>query len=498
MRPSHILFSILLAACCLPAAAQQESPLNPEAQRYAELLSGKGPLKGAAVGVLAIDREGHTLVRYQADTRFVPASNFKLVTTGAALHAFGPEHRFSTGIGYTGTIGEDGTLTGDVWILGGGDPTIGGKDSLALRPESLFWRWKKMLMDEGIKRINGRIIGDGRAWEGHLENPSWSYDDTGTYYGTGSDALCFYQNAVDWSVRAGAKVGAPVRANQIYPDTPWMHMANLGVTGPAGTGNSLYMFTTDLAPYEELRGTFAKDRTAKVEHFSNKFGALTCAYYFWKNLKETGWEVSGSYADIDRGGYIREADFVPREKAGNPVILGRSASAPLREIVKITNVESDNFYAETLFRAMGEAASGVAVYDSCKVAVKEVLLGLDMDLGGIRIEDGCGLSRHNNVSPAFLVDFLQKMADTPEFEAFAASLPSPGEGTLVGFLPNLECRDRLRFKSGSMDGVLCYSGYLMGEDGRPDIIFSILTNNATAKQAEVRAALGRLLTLLVK
>ena len=456
------------------------------------------PLKGAVVGVMVQDMEGHVLARREAGRRMVPASNMKLVTTGTALYALGTDFRFQTGIGYTGTV-EDGTLHGDVYVVGGGDPTIGVSDTVAVKPDALFWRWKSLLKEAGISRIDGRIIGDGRAYEGHLENQSWSYDDTGTYYGAGCNALSFYENAVDYTVSAGAE-GEPVKVTQKYPETPWMHFGNLTSTGPKGTGNSLYLYTTDLAPYSEMRGTFAVDRKPKLEHFANKYGALTCAYYFWQNLRSTGWDISGGYADIDRGGYVRGKDFVPADKAGEPTILGRSQSPVLSRIVRQTNVLSDNFYAEALFRQMGEKASGIAVYDSCRVAVYDVLERLvPGSLDGIRIEDGSGLSRLNTVSPAFLAVFLRSMARTRASEAFLASLPKPGEGTLNTLLPKLPAdqKARLRLKSGSMDGVLCYSGYVLDEEGKPARVFSLMVNGATAKTAVVREALGALIEAML-
>ena len=467
------------------------------AQRYVDQQQRSGPLKGAAWGVLAVDRDGNTLCSHNPSQRLTPASNLKLVTTGAALHAFGEDHRFVTELGYTGEIREDGVLVGDVYILGHGDPTIGAKDSIATETGRLFWLWKSLLRNVGIRAIDGRIVGDGSAYEGNLEHRSWGYDDLGTYYGCGTDALCFYQNAIDYSVRAGAE-GQPVPVQQTYPETPWMHFENHSVTGPAGTGNSLYLYTTDLAPYSQLRGSFATGRAPKTEHFANKFGALTCAYYFWKNLKETGWEVSGGYADVDRNGRIREADFIPRDKAGKPVVLGQTQSAPLKEIVRITNVRSDNFYAEALLRAMGEESSRVALYDSCLVAQREVLEGLGMDCTEVRIADGSGLSRMNGLSPEWMVSYLQAMQKSPAFDAFLASLPRPGEGTLGTLLPGVEGRERIRIKSGSMDGVLCYSGYILGADGRPEVTLSLMTNHATARPAEVRAALARLLKLLLE
>ena len=456
------------------------------------------PLKGAIVGVMVQDMEGHVVARREAGRRMVPASNMKLITTGSALYALGADFRFETGIGITGTV-EDGTLHGDVYIMGGGDPTIGVADTVAVKPDALFWRWKLMLKEAGISRIDGRIIGDGRAYEGHLENQSWSYDDTGTYYGAGCNALSFYENAVDYNVAAGAE-GEPVKVTQRYPDTPWMHFGNLTSTGPKGTGNSLYLYTTDLAPYAEMRGTYSVERKPKIEHFANKFGALTCAYYFWQNLRDTGWDISGGYADIDRGGYVRGKDFVPAYQAGTPKQLGKSLSPVLSRIVRQTNVLSDNFYAEAMFRQMGEKASGIAVYDSCRVAVYDVLESLvPGKLEGIRIEDGSGLSRLNTVSPAFLVSFLRAMARSKASDAFLASLPKPGEGTLNTLLPKLPAdqKDRLRLKSGSMDGVLCYSGYVLDEEGKPSRVFSFMVNGAKAKTAVVRDALGALIEAML-
>ena len=456
------------------------------------------PLKGAVVGVMVQDMQGHVVAQREAGRRMVPASNMKLITTGTGLHALGADFRFETGIGITGTV-EEGTLHGDVYIIGGGDPTIGVSDTVAVKPDALFWRWKSMLKEAGISRIDGRIIGDGRAYEGHLENQTWSYDDTGTYYGAGCNALSFYENAVDYNVAAGAE-GEPVKVTQKYPETPWMHFGNLTSTGPKGSGNSLYLYTTDLAPYAEMRGTYSVERKPKMEHFANKYGALTCAYYFWQNLRATGWDISGGYADIDRGGYVRGKDFVPAYQAGTPRKLGTSQSPVLSRIVRQTNVLSDNFYAEAIFRQMGEKASGIAVYDSCRVAVYEVLESLVPGKSeGLRIEDGSGLSRLNTVSPAFLVDYLRAMSRSKAFDAFLASLPKPGEGTLNTLLPKLtpDQKARLRLKSGSMDGVLCYSGYVLDEEGKPSRVFSLMVNGATAKTAVVREALGALIEAML-
>ena len=464
--------------------------------QYIESQISNGPLKGAVVGVCAVEiagqagRDGKSagndrskaVLAYNASTRMVPASNMKLVTTGAALRVFGPEYRFRTEIAYSGTIDKDGTLNGDVYIIGGGDPTIGAADTTAYKADALFWKWKTILSGAGIKRINGNIIGDGSAWEGGLEHPEWEYADTWTYYGTGSSALCFYENTIDLQVSAGAEPGAPVNMTQTYPETPWLKLQNQAVTGPAGTGNSLYLQTSDKSTEATLTGTFAVDRRPKREQASNKYGALTCAHEFYKNLKATGWEVTGTYGTPDQAG----SDGV--------VTIGHTESPALAQICRKTNVDSDNFYAEAILRAMGEAATGIAVYDSCLVAINEVLEDIvPGTANGIVQKDGSGLSRANAITPEWMANYLTAMSGN---KAFVESLPRPGEGTLNN-LKNLTPW-KFRLKSGSMGGTLCYSGYVLDEAGNPRISFAIFTNNAVEKASLVRPALEGLIQLIGK
>lgn len=482
MQMKRIILSLALAAATTIGAAAQPTLQ----QRINRAVMRSQALQGAGVGIAVKDMKGNVVAAVNPDQRLVPASNVKLVTTGCALHKLGPDYCFKTAIGYTGTI-SNGTLDGDIYIIGGGDPTLGAdvKDFGRLP----YTEWMGILLRAGIKTVNGRIIGDSRLWEGFLEYGDWTYEDIGTYYGTGSGALCFYKNAIDLNVAAGAGEGDPVQAEQTYPDTPWMHFTNSGVTGKEGTGNSLYLYTTDLAPWSELRGSFALDRAPKTEHFANKFGALTCSYYFYRHLTSQGFKVTGGAADIDRAGQIRTTGFVPMGPAGDPEVIGHTESAPLRDIARKTNLDSDNFYAEAIFRTMGEESTGYAVYDSARVAEKRVLKELGLIPDDVTIADGSGLSRRNALSAGFLADYLLAMTFSPAFPAFLASLAAPGEGTLVPVLKNNPSKDRLRLKSGSMEGVLCYSGYIIGADGTPVASVSILVNGSTAKSAQIRRGL---------
>ena len=90
------------------------------AQQAITKIRGQEPLRTALVGVFAVRADGDTVAALDIRQRLVPASNVKLLTTGLALHTLGTDYRFETRLAYSGTVDEEGKLTGDLYILGGG------------------------------------------------------------------------------------------------------------------------------------------------------------------------------------------------------------------------------------------------------------------------------------------------------------------------------------------------------------------------------------------
>jgi D-alanyl-D-alanine carboxypeptidase/D-alanyl-D-alanine-endopeptidase (penicillin-binding protein 4) len=500
-----IAFSVSICDGWAQVPAAQGSAEKTATQKYVELVAQNDVLKNSLFGVCAKTDGGKTLVNLNGGKRMLPASNMKLISTGAALHRLGPDFRFETRIGCSGTV-KDGVLHGDIYIVGGGDPTIASKDSIAIPRFMLMGKWKAFLDAAGIKKVDGRIIGDGRYFDGPLEKDTWSYQDIGTAYGTGMTGLSYYENAQDFDVSAGAKVGDPVSVKVRFPSTPWMKYSYTCKTGKAGTGDELYFYTSEYIPYGEVRGTFAIDRKPKTEEFSNKFGAYTCAFYFKNYLTTHGIEVTGNPADIFNG---RVREDLSKQNAGDYAakvddlkILGSTYSPELSKIIKKANHASDNFYAETCLRMLGRRFHHSACYDSSYVALDEVLAKLGASPDGVQIADGSGLSRHNYVTPEYFVKFLSAMMESPYFGEYAASLPQPGKGTLSSRLrgESNELKSRIFMKSGSMNGVLCYSGYIVPEEGSKDdaIVFSIMTNNVLARTSEVGRIVDRILVLLAE
>lgn len=509
MKKIIIYILTLMTAVIMPAEPMNAQTGHSDMQGKAEALAADPALEHAIVGICVRTSGGEALVDINSDRMMVPASNMKLISTGAALHALGPDYQYETEIGYSGAI-EGGVLHGDLYIVGAGDPTTASKDSIATPVEALFKEWEEIVKAAGIRRIEGRIVGDGRHFEGMPEEPSWLWNDIGTYYGAGVTGLMFYENMQSFSVSAGPETGAPVNIRPYYPDAPWMEFRYACSTGKEGTGDQLYMYTSDLAPIAEIRGTFGVDRAAKRVDCSNKFPEYTCAYHFAQWLDKRGVGCTEGAADFRlRKDWLDEIAFFDDQPHAGPVsaddltIIGSTFSPTLGRIAFETNHASNNLFAETLLRTLGRELHGSACYDSSYVALNDVLKTLGISQShGAKIQDGSGLSRQNYVSPEFICRFLGAMMDSPVYETYLASLPSPGgNGTLQYNMKGqpVQLRDRIKVKSGSMNGVRCYSGYILpSAPGGETLIFSIMTNNCTSPTWKVRPLLDKMMVTLAQ
>ncbi len=505
----RILTFLVLAASGIGLSAQPQ-PVSPicesnVAAEYINIISRDKDIATSALGIMAVTYGGDTLAMKDSRAKLLPASNMKLISTGLALNELGPDFRFETKIAVDGDV-VDGVLNGNVYIVGGGDPTIGSQDSIAVEDVPLFEEWYGILTSAGIKKINGYVIGDGRFFEGQIDNATWQYEDLGTYYGAGGDGLSFYINQQDISVAPGAAVGDAVAAEVAYPEVPWMRWTFTCTTGKPGTGDELYLYNTDLAPIAELRGTYGVDSRPKTLECSNKYGALTCAHYFNKFLGTHGLAAAKGVADLDVLGNIRIDPLSGETLCAAPhqdslTVLGSTFSPSLKRIARITNYRSDNFYAETMYKIVGKMLTGSSLADSCHTAQNEAFERLGLSGKGIQVMDGSGLSRKNYISPEFFCSFLKAMVESGCFEDYLDVLGQPGRCESYAYrLANedVALKDRIYMKSGSMNGVRCFSGYIIPTTGRPEdtIIFSIMSNNYTGSGSKLSRQIDKIIALL--
>jgi len=456
-------------------------------------ISESACLKGAVVALMAVTTEGDTLAALRCDDMLVPASNMKLITTGAALKCLGPDYRFKTGLAYDGDI-RDGVLDGDLVILGGFDPTFASTDTIATPVDDIFESWYKNICDAGISAVAGMVVGDLPDPDIQREDPRWQYEDIGTYYGTGVSPLSFCDNVLRLNVTPGLTVGDTLTISQMYPQTPWMHFCYDCTTGEKGTGDNLYLYTNDFTNDAVLKGTYGLGANPKTLMCSNKMPELTCAGEFSAFLDGKGMANMGPAAS-------RVNDDL--------TVIGEIQSPALSKIVKTTNYDSNNFFAESIFRTLGLVVNGSPDIDSSREALETIVNSMGLRREGFCPSDGSGLSRNNYVSPAFFCKFLSMMSETQCFPSYLASIPRVGVGgTVKARLARLpqEQRGRVYMKSGSMSGIRCYSGYILpkgknyrqvASDNAGLVSFSVMVNNCSAPDSALRAALDDIISQLV-
>lgn len=502
MRAAVKIITVLLL--CLSGTLAGARPT--ETQKLISGYAGKEPLRSGIVGILAVRENGDTLASFNRLVKLVPASNVKLITTGLALTRLGAGWRFRTSLAYSGEI-RDSVLFGDLYIVGGGDPTTGSRSKCAEPVEATFGTFKSLLDYAGVRRIDGRIVADPRCFSRPSQSPAWQYEDLGFNYGAGPEGLNFFENAQNFAVIPSSP-GLPPVIRPIYPETPWMSWTISATTGEARSANTLYYLNSGSGPWGEFFGSFPTDRNSYTFQASNRFGPWTYAYYFYNYLLSNGISVDGGYADISPRGLVR-SDLLysdlgyPALPADSLKVLGSKLSPALSAIVADTNVESDNFYAETVFTALGLEMRGTPDRGEAVTAEETLLRGMGLNpLNSCTLVDGSGLSRKNYVSADFFVRFLRKMYRGKARRAFVDSLPIPGrKGTLQNRMNGVpdDVRSRIRMKSGSMNGVRCFSGYILPAPGEKDdrtVAFSVLTNNIPGNSATVFAILDEIILSL--
>lgn len=439
-------------------------------------------IQNGIVAIYAEDASGRQIAALNPDMPLHTASILKTITTGLAYQILGEDFRFSTRVAYSGNILEDGTLDGDIYILGGGDPTIGSVKDISCPSDSVFNIWMAGIEKAGIKCVNGRIIGDDRIFSEESAPNVWSYGNISSTSGCGTCGLPFAINRSEYYIVPGENPGDPVSISPLTNAVPDLQIVNDAVTGKKGSGKKNIAYHN--VPYSNsirFYGTYPVGLKGRTVTTSNQYGAWTCAYEFHKYLAGRGIPVSGydCTANVRRNG-----EKIPAQES-LPVIAVTESPA-LKDIVFVTNKVSQNFMAETLFKMVGkrliedekgEPALNVS-YKKTRKAVSDFMEGQGIDLTGYKQYDGSGLSRKNCLSPRFFARFYSYMLSCPQFGSYLASFPQPGGyGTLEDVLKDADdsLKAIIHAKSGSLDDVRSYAGYV--ESSKGCIRFAIIVNN---------------------
>jgi serine-type D-Ala-D-Ala carboxypeptidase/endopeptidase (penicillin-binding protein 4) len=471
-----------------PAARTSNAPADLALAKEIDRAIDESNQKQARWGVFLMSmKDGRVLYSRNGDRLFTPASNMKVYTTAVAVDLLGADYRWRTSV-YAGKQPDgNGIIDGDVTLYGRGAPDLtsvrkGAGASLANFADQLY--------QNGVRRVRGNIIGDESYFSGELYGLGWQWNDLQWYFGAEPSALTIDENSFELTIAPASKKGgaASVAMNR---DTGFVHLRNdtttAGPNAPTTIGINRGLSDNELRVW----GDFPVGGRSFSAFLSVYHPALWAATLFKQALTARGIKVDGEVRSRDsRAG---SSDKFDPTKA---VELAAQDSATLGEIVRQTNKESNNLFAELILRTLGKVRGDTAPDpdpkknqargdDEAGVAVVKSWLDRNgIPDAGLAIRDGSGLSRLDLVTPEATARLLVAIAKTNAAAVFHDSLPVAGrDGTLASRLPRVA--GRIFAKTGTIAYVHSLSGYATAENGEV-LAFSIFCNDATTRSNPVR------------
>ncbi len=445
-----------------------------------EVFTEDKALQSASWGFIASDiKTGKELVSVNPGLALIPASIQKVVTTITALAMLGTDYRYETLLQYDGRI-SDGVINGNLYIHGSGDPTLGASqidDSLNI--ENVFLYWLKDLKAAGISGIEGNIIADASFFDDHMIPPKWMWEDIGNYYGAGAHALTVYENMYTVFFQPGRAEGEPATVIRTEPVIPHMDFINDVSTGPRGSGDRVYIYGVPRQNTRWLTGTVPLGQNNFPVRGSMPDPGYYLASAFKEYLSNNGISIKGEIHT-----HQTFKNFQPVETRS---VVSRWESPELLHITQRTNLASVNTYAENLLKKLGKTFGNEGTFSKGAEVVQSFWDEKSIDLTGMRMHDGSGLSSFNNITVKQLNEMLIYAAsDESLYAALVKGFPVAGEsGSLSRLFRGTRSQGVLTAKSGFLSNVRAYSGYTHSRNGNL-IAFTFIVNNYAGPNIHLR------------
>src|SRR5271163_2499845 len=488
-------------ACCAaePGAKRVDrARLRPAVLRFgerADALLAAPPANKGDWGLVIVDAQtGEPLFEKNPDGYFVPASNMKLFTTALALAKLGPDYKFHTTLETRGTISPDGKLSGDVLLVGRGDPNLSNrkfpyelKEEFDGPPEKALAELADALVARGVKEISGDVIGDDSYFPRERYPNGWEIDDMVWEYGAAISAIVVDDNTVALTLTPGARVGDPVQAS-VAPLTPDFTLQNDVTTSAADVKSDLTLTRDPGANLVVVRGTLPAKGTSRKLVLAIEEPAQHAASLLAGLLAERGVRLDGKIRAV----HVAETDVTPR------TVLAEHVSVPLGDSVKLVNKISQNLHTEMLLRTSARQNGLWTTPDEMLKTPQEFYAAAGIAPDDVIQTDGSGLSRHDLVTPRALVTLLKYAQGQTWFAPYYASLPVAGiDGSLQDRMKGTVAAGRIHAKTGSVEHVRTLSGFAETPSGRR-LIFSFLSNNQGGKNHEAADALNALCVAMIE
>ena len=411
------------------------------------------------------NKTGEIVFDHNGKVGMTPASAQKVITSAAAFHTLGKDYRYKTELAIAGEI-NNGTLDGNVYIIGYGDPSLGSWRYASTKEDVVINNWISSLANAGIKKIDGKVYVYDKNWGSQTVPAGWTWDDMGNYYGAGASAFNWRENQYDITLSSG-KTGDAVKVVSTTPELFGNTFLNELKAGAAGSGDNAYIYRAPLQYEAFIRGTIPPNQRA-----FNISGSFPSAAY----------QLSHTFAAaLQRKGFGEQ--LVGNDKLNNTItslpatakIIHTHVSPALDSLSYWFLKKSVNLYGEALVKTIAYEKKKPANTVEGLEIVEDFLKQAGVGKTAARLYDGSGLSPKNRVTAEALTKVMAFAQKQDWYKSFEAGLPD------INNLP---------MKSGTMGGVKSFTGY------SGDYIFAIIINNYNGSHASIQQKMWRVLDLL--
>lgn len=472
LRRRALGLAAFAAALALPGTVESRQAAQPPLQAAVQGLLG-GSADEWSVFAWSMDR-GRPLFAVNADSVMIPASNNKVFTAIWALATMGPDFRFPTDVLIPGGIPANGVVQGPVYLRGSGDPAFGYPE-FDKDPMERLRIMARQLKARGVRTVQGGVIADASVFDTLFYGPGWPADtgNGAAFYAPTVTGLPFQRNMLWLNVSPGPGGTTFVRE----PDVPEIPVINRSSNG-GGRGFAVRNPGQDTII---IKGGVS-GRGPHRYPVGAADPSLLAAGALRQAMREEGIQVAGA---VRRGRTPQGAKLIHRH-----------LSMPLAQMVPKLNRDSDNFFAEHLWKAASAHSVGVGSYVmGGPASARFFIQNAGVPHGQIYQADGSGLSALNRTSSKALVDALVYAHKQPWSKAFHESMAVGGdrEGTLARLFNSGRARGNLHAKTGYIRQVRTLSGYVRMANGE-NVAFSFLYNGRNTSGARgVQLQLGNLL-----
>lgn len=433
---------------------------------------------------------GKTINEYNSELALIPASTMKIMTTSAALGILGKDFTYKTNF-YTFQKTDSITSlnTTNLLIKGSGDPSF--NSSYFYTSDSVFFNpiLQKIKL-KGIKKINGSLIADASCFDNTIPS-SWIWGDIGNYFGAGANGLSYRDNKFSLFYNSG---GTNTTANleSISPIYFSKKILIQSTVIAKGTEDDAFVYGDPNGYSRKVTGTIPPNK----KHYEVEAEMPEPALFFLDQLQ----------TELKKNNLVtNEAKLIMNETPNkydikSTQLVYTHTSPKLEKIVYYTNTKSNNHYAESLLKTIGAFKSGKqGTTENGIDAVKNYWESRGVDVSGLHMADGSGLSRANTITTKIQATVLSKIyRDTVMYNAFNICLPVAGKnGSMTNLCKGSFAENNMRAKTGYINRARGYCGYVKTKAGK-ELAFSVLFNNYDCTPKEMKLKIEKFLVALVE